>query len=244
MIIIPAIDIRGGQVVRLVKGDYGQETVYSKNPVIKAASFVAQGAKMIHIVDLDGAREGKAVNYEVIHQIAEECDVPIQVGGGIRNFDAIKTLNKAGVARFVIGTMAFDKEFLCECLARYGVESIVVGLDAKDGMVRTQGWLEDGGMKIAPMCECLRECGVKHIVFTDITRDGTLEGPNVKELFHILSYPEFRVVVSGGIGSLSDVKMVANMKEDNVFGIITGKAIYENVFTVQEAADVLKECGY
>jgi phosphoribosylformimino-5-aminoimidazole carboxamide ribotide isomerase len=241
MKILPAIDLRGGNVVRLLRGDYDQQTTYAHDPVAIALRWKKEGAEILHIVDLDGAREGISVNIEVVRRIAAETALPIQFGGGIRSVAAIKTVREAGVSRAVIGTKALEKPLLKEMIDTFGKESVVVGIDAVDGIVKTQGWLTSSGITVEHACEQIIECGVKHIVFTDISRDGTLAGPNIASLQKVLAFRELSVVASGGIGSLDDVKKICTLEDQNIFGIIIGKALYENTVDLAAAIAVTRE---
>jgi len=235
MILIPAIDIRDGKVVRLFRGDYAQEKVYSDDPVMMAKKWVQQGAQMIHVVDLDGAREGKPKNSTVIQSLVESVGVPIQMGGGMRSLEIIKQTLAMGVSRVVIGTKALDEKMVCSVLKEVSADQIVVGIDASEGMVRTEGWIKESGVQVETLCENIIRCGVKHIVFTDIKQDGTLSGPNIESLKRVLSFSELRVVASGGVGSIDHIRSIALLRAPNVYGVIIGKALYEETLALSEA---------
>lgn len=239
MILIPAIDIRGGNVVRLVQGNYNNEKVYSTDPPSVAQQWVHAGAQMLHIVDLDGAREGIPFNIAVLEKVAKDISVPIQMGGGLRTIQAVQTILSLGVKRVVIGTKAFDQEFLKELISRFGNERIVVGIDASGDNVQIEGWVRESGYSIERACEHAMCCGVKYVVFTDITRDGTLKGPNIESLRKVLSCSSLHIIVSGGIGSLDDIKRIADLKEDKISGVIIGKALYEKKFSFKDALRLL-----
>jgi phosphoribosylformimino-5-aminoimidazole carboxamide ribotide isomerase len=235
MVIIPAIDIRGGNVVRLIRGDYNQETTYAFNPVEIAEKWVSQGAEMLHIVDLDGAREGFSVNIDSIKKIVETFSVPIQVGGGIRSLLTAKTMLETGVTRVIIGTKALDNELLNELIKEFGSDKIVVGIDAASGIVKTDGWIKNSGVQVEYLCEMIVRSGVRHIVFTDIACDGMMKGPNLKSLSAVLAFKELSVVASGGVSSLDDVTNICNLTYSNIFGIIIGKALYEGTIDIASA---------
>ena len=233
--IYPAIDMRGGKCVRLYKGDYNQETVYGDSPFEMAKSFADQGAKWIHMVDLDGAKAGKPVNYDHVLQVAKELDVNVQVGGGIRTEEDIRYYLNNGVNRVILGSVAVsDVEFTKSMLQKYG-EKIAIGLDAKDGLVATHGWLETSKVTAVELGKKLAEYGAEVFIFTDIATDGTLAGPNVEATRLLAMETGKSVIASGGISCLEDVEQLAKLQEDGVSGSIVGKAIYSNRFTVKEA---------
>jgi len=240
MIIIPAIDLRGGNVVRLLRGNYEQETTYASDPVQCAAQWVDAGAEMLHIVDLDGAREETSVNMASVKAIVDEIAVPIQLGGGLRSTQEISTVLLHGISRAIIGTKALDQEFLSEIVQMFGSDTVVVGLDAVDGIVQTEGWLKSSGLTVESACEQIIDCGVQHIVFTDISRDGTLAGPNIESLKKVLQFSELNVVASGGIGSIDHICAIKEIDKPNIFGIIIGKALYEGTVDLKEAIAITK----
>lgn len=224
MVIIPAIDLIGGEAVRLVKGDYAQKTVYSKEPFRLAQKFEEMGAKYLHVVDLDGAKGGNATNLETIRKIREAIKIPIQLGGGIRNAETVKLyLEQLGIDRVILGTVAVvNPKFVDDMLAIYGADRIVIGVDAKDGQVATGGWLESSGMHYMDYIERLQEQGITHIVATDIGRDGTLTEPNWGMYENISMIPGIDIIVSGGVAQDADIDNAAGY-----YGIIVGKAFYE-----------------
>ncbi len=239
MIIIPAIDIRGGMVVRLFQGDYNKEKAYSQNPSEVAKKWADAGAKMIHVVDLDGARSGKPINLEILEGIVNGVNVPIQMGGGLRSIDDIERILSLGVKRVVLGTKAFDEKFLKEIIKRFGASSIVVGIDSFGDNVQVEGWLTKSGYNIKDTCEHVIKCGIENIIFTDIKSDGTLSGPNFESLKILISYPSLNVIVSGGIGSLDDIKKINSLGVKNITGIIIGKALYEDVISFKDAMNIV-----
>ena len=223
MLILPAIDLLGGEAVRLYKGDYQQKTVYG-NPLEIAEKFKAMGAKFLHVVDLDGAKNGNPCNHEIIRQISEI--LPIQIGGGIRTAATVEEYLKIA-NRVILGTIAVQKpEFVREMIEKHGPERIVVGVDVRNGKVSTSGWLEDSQLNYLEFIEQLKQIGVQYIVATDITKDGTLTSPNWEMYEKIRG---INVVVSGGISCNEDVK-----KAGKYYGVIVGKAYYEGKVNLEE----------
>lgn len=241
MFLMPAIDLRGGNVVRLLRGDYNQETKYDKDPVGTARFFVDCGAEVIHVVDLDGAKDGQSHNFDIIKRIAESTDAVIECGGGIRNIETAARMIDCGVGRIVMGTKATDKDLVASMVKEFGVEKIVIGIDAVDGKVKTEGWLEDSGLSVIDLCAQVLDCGVRHVVYTDISRDGTLEGPNIESLKKVLEFNELQVVASGGVGNMDHIDALVSLGAENLFGIITGKAIYEGTIDLKTAVLKCKE---
>ena len=232
MNIIPAIDLIGGQAVRLVKGDYDNVTVYSDDPAAVAESFERAGAKYLHVVDLDGAKDGTTANFETIKKIIERTDLSVEVGGGIRTLERVRQYIDVGVDRVIIGTAAVtDPDFLREAVKLYG-EKIVVGVDIKDGFVAIKGWLEISEFSCKEFCKKLEDLGVKTIICTDISKDGMMSGTN-RELYREL-YDEFElnIIASGGVSSMEDIAVLSNM---GLFGAIVGKAIYTGAIELSEA---------
>ena len=239
MILYPAIDIRGGRAVRLLRGDYARETVYDADPVDAARRWVEGGARWLHVVDLDGARSGRADNREHVRRIAQAVDVPIQVGGGLRDAEAVAATLEAGAARVVIGTAALrDPEFLDAMLERYG-ERIVVGVDARAGRAATDGWTRTSEESAAQLLATLAARGVRRMVFTPIEVDGTMQGPPLAELDAVASDLEAELIYSGGIGELAHLEELASKAPPAVRGVIVGRALYEGRFTVAEAQAAL-----
>lgn len=231
MIIFPAIDILKGNCVRLIQGDYNREKVYGDSPVDMAKQWEAKGAEFIHIVDLDGARSGKSINEQIIIDIANAVNVPIQVGGGIRSMDTVKTYLNSGVNRVIVGTAAIEDEaFLKEAVTTYG-ERIVVSLDAKDGYVATEGWTDTSDVRALDIVKDLEKIGVKTIVYTDIAKDGMLQGPNLEEQQAMNEATSIDVIASGGVTTREDVD---NLKNLNMYGAIVGKALYDGKITLEE----------
>lgn len=236
MIVIPAIDILGGRAVRLDKGEYGSSTTYDDDPVEAARRWVDQGASLLHVVDLDGAREGSPANLEITARIVSGAGAPVQAGGGIRTLEGIQDLLEIGVSRVVIGTAAVrDPGFLAEALELAGPERVVVAADARNGEVAVEGWTEGSGLPATEAVELLGERGARRFLFTAIETDGTMEGPDLQALTSVAEATPHRVIASGGIGSLSDLEILASRAPANVDSVIVGKALYEGRFSVAEA---------
>ena len=224
MIIFPAIDILKGKCVRLIQGDYNQEKVYGDSPVAMAKKWEEKGAEYIHIVDLDGAKSGDSINKSVIKEIAENVNIPVQVGGGIRSLDIISFYLNSGVSRVIIGTAAIqDPEFLKEAVNQYG-DKIAVSLDARNGFVATDGWTDTSEVKAIDLVKQLEQIGVKTIVYTDIAKDGMLQGPNLEEQRAINNATSMNVIASGGVTTKEDVN---NLQTLDLYGTIIGKALYD-----------------
>lgn len=231
MILFPAIDIRGGKCVRLIQGDYGQEVIYHDSPVDMAQEWQEQGAEYIHVVDLDGAKTGDSLNRQAIEAIAKAVGVPVQVGGGIRNMEIVDSHIANGVTRVIIGTAAIqDPEFLKEAVAKYG-ERIAVSIDARNGMVATDGWTETSDVKAVDLLQDLSEIGVKTVVYTDIMKDGMLQGPNFEELQTMNEASDIDIIASGGVSTEEDIGKLA---AQNMYGAIIGKALYEGKLSLEK----------
>ncbi len=226
MILYPAIDIRNGQCVRLRQGQFHDAEVYSHSPVKIAKLWESQGASHIHIVDLDGALAGRSMNEDVIRDIVSSVNIPVQTGGGIRTIKDIETKLSLGVSRVIIGTKAVENpQFVKEAIACFGPDRIVVGIDAKQGMVAIQGWEKVSNYKAVSLALEMKEYGVKTIVYTDITKDGMLLGPNIEHTEEIVRITGLSVIASGGVASMKDLESVYQIP---VAGVIIGKALYEN----------------
>ncbi len=235
MDLFPAIDLRGGKCVRLYQGDYGKETVYGDDPVSQARAFAAAGAPWVHVVDLDAARTGEPVNRPVIAAIAAAVDVPVQVGGGVRDDASAKALFDAGVARVVIGTAALEDPAFVHRLA--ASHRVAVGLDAKGREVAVRGWIDGSGRDIADVAAGFAGAGVEALVVTQIARDGTLEGPDIEGLSEMLAASPIPVVASGGVGTLAHIGDLAALRvgDRSLAGAIVGRALYEQKFTIEQA---------
>ncbi|MBA2469010.1 MAG: 1-(5-phosphoribosyl)-5-[(5-phosphoribosylamino)methylideneamino]imidazole-4-carboxamide isomerase [Chloroflexia bacterium] len=232
MIVYPAIDIRNGKAVRLVEGDFDRETIFDADPVDAALRWKEQGAEWIHIVDLDGARDGVRANQSTIERIRTSVSVRLQLGGGLRDMDALSAAHTLGIDRMVIGSAAVSHpELIPEAVAAFG-GAIAVGLDARDGQVATRGWVEQTSIDAVEIAQRVADQGVEHIVFTDIGRDGRLEGPNLHALSDLIARNLTGIIASGGIGSLDDIERVART---GASGVIIGAALYHRHFTLAEA---------
>ncbi|MFJ7971771.1 1-(5-phosphoribosyl)-5-[(5-phosphoribosylamino)methylideneamino]imidazole-4-carboxamide isomerase [Psychrobacillus sp. NPDC096389] len=235
--VYPAIDMKGGKCVRLYQGDYEQETIYGDSPFDMAKKFADEGATWIHLVDLDGAKDGEKIHTNEVIRIAKELPVSVQIGGGIRSKEDVSYYLNNGVTRVIIGSLAISQpELVAQLLEEFGGERIVIGLDAKDGMVATHGWLETSSQSAIEVGQYFASKGAKHVIFTDIATDGTLQGPNLAANQELAEATGLSVIVSGGISSLEDLGEVAKLaKNSTVSGVITGKALYNNRFTLTEA---------
>ncbi|MFB6729359.1 1-(5-phosphoribosyl)-5-[(5-phosphoribosylamino)methylideneamino]imidazole-4-carboxamide isomerase [Bacillus mobilis] len=239
MEIFPAIDLKEGRCVRLYQGEFSKETVMNEDPVAQAVIFEKSGAKTLHIVDLDGAIAGESVNLLVIERICKAVRIPVQVGGGIRSLVAVEKLLSVGVDKVILGTAAlYDKAFLEEAVRLYK-EKIIVGIDAKNGFVATRGWLDISEISYIDLAKQMENEGVQTIVFTDISKDGTLAGPNVEQLELLQKSVAIRLIASGGVASIQDVKKLNDM---NIYGVIIGKALYEKTINLEEVLAVTKLC--
>lgn len=232
MNIFPAIDLIDGCVVRLFKGDYAQKTVYSSSPVDVAKSFVEAGAEYIHIVDLDGARDGSNANIETVRQIVRESGLKAEIGGGIRTKEAIEKYLELGVMRVILGTAAVtDEEFLLSSVKEYG-DKVAVGVDIKDGFVAIKGWTETSKLGCFEFCEKLRSIGVKTVICTDISKDGVMSGTNIELYKQLRERFTMDIVASGGVSRIENVKTLAAM---DMYGAILGKALYTGAVDLSEA---------
>jgi len=239
MDLYPAIDLRGGKCVRLYQGDFDQETVYGEDPVAQALAFQAEGARWIHVVDLDAARTGDPVNRPVIAAIAAAVDVPVQTGGGVRDESAAAALVEAGVARVVVGTAAVEDPDLVPRLAKEF--PVAVGLDAHGREVAVRGWVKGSGLDVVDLARRFTDAGVQALVVTEIGRDGTLAGPDTEGLAAVVAATDVPVIASGGVGTLDDLRALSALTADGrrLAGAICGKAIYEQRFSVSEGVAVL-----
>jgi phosphoribosylformimino-5-aminoimidazole carboxamide ribotide isomerase len=239
--IFPAIDMRGGKCVRLIQGDYNKETVYGDSPFDMAKHFAEEGAEWIHMVDLDGAKEGKRVNHEYVVQVAKKLPVKVQIGGGIRTEDDLVFYLENGVDRVILGSTAIaNPPFVKEMLKKYG-QHIAIGIDAKNGVVATEGWTQTSSIQAEELGKQLAEEGAETFIFTDISKDGMLSGPNVGAVVRMAKATGKNVIASGGISSLDDLKKIMSYCREGVVGTIVGKALYTKQFTLAEALKEVKE---
>lgn len=235
MRLYPAIDIKDGQCVRLKKGLFNEVTVYSNEPYKIAESFEADNAKFIHTVDLDGALKGRSVNAETIKKIVNSVSIPVQLGGGIRTLDNIKEVLDLGVYRAIIGTKAVENpEFIRQAIDKFGAEHIVVGIDAKDGLVAVEGWEKLSDKTALSMALAMKDMGVQTIVYTDISKDGMLAGPNIEQTRLLSDKTGIDIIASGGVSCMQDLE---NINNAGIHGAIIGKALYENRVVLKDAVE-------
>lgn len=235
MDVIPAIDILDGRCVRLYQGDYAQSQVFDENPVAVARQWAEQGATRLHLVDLDGAKAGHPVNQPAIEAIVRSVDIPVQVGGGLRDRASVVDLLSLGVQRVILGTVAVELPELVEQLCQEFAGQIVVGIDARNGKVATRGWLETSEIDAIPLAQQMAEFGAAAIIYTDIHRDGTLQGPNKQALRELASAISIPVIASGGISSVSDLLSLLALESIGVTGAIVGRALYTGDISLKEA---------
>ena len=229
MLIIPAIDIRDGKCVRLVKGRLEEETVYSDNPAQMAKAWEDKGARLLHLVDLDGAFAGESRNFHVIEEIRETVSIPIQLGGGIRTLEAMEKILEAGVDRIILGTVAANDPGLLEKAVKTFKDKIAVGVDNKEGKVAVEGWKTHSPREVLEFARSLQQQGVARVIYTDTSRDGTLIGPNLEGIIEFLEVvPEISVIISGGIANIDNIKTLAELSltYPNIEGVIIGKSLY------------------
>ncbi len=239
MQLYPAIDLKNGQCVRLKQGEFKEITVYSDRPEEVAACWQSKGATFLHLVDLDGALAGHSVNEDVIRKITDSVSIPIQIGGGIRSEAAIEAMFSLGVYRVIIGTKAAENpEFIRDMIKKFGQERIVAGVDAKDGMVAVEGWEKISKTSASELCSRMKEYGVRHIVYTDISRDGMLTGPNVAYTRKLTEDTGMDIIASGGMSSMEDLKQ---LYQAGVHGAIIGKALYEKRIDLKEAIEAFEK---
>jgi phosphoribosylformimino-5-aminoimidazole carboxamide ribotide isomerase len=241
MILLPAIDIRGGKAVRLQRGDFSKETVYQDDPLEAAASFVEAGARFLHVVDLDGAREGQPVNLEHLRRITAKLGVAVQYGGGLRSLPAVREALAAGAERVVVGTAAYSDIDLVDALLETWEPRVVIAVDVREGHVSVAGWTKATQMLPEDVIERLQRRGVKQFMYTNVDRDGTLEGPDLDEVRRISAAVRGRFLYSGGIASLEDLNALHELRLVNLAGVVSGKALYEGRFTVGEGVAALAQ---
>jgi phosphoribosylformimino-5-aminoimidazole carboxamide ribotide isomerase len=239
VILLPAVDIRDGKAVRLRQGHFDQETVYADDPLEAARSFVEAGARFLHLVDLDGARDGEPANLHHVERITSELDVPVELGGGLRSIASIRRALAAGASRVVLGTAAFtDPDLLDEALRAF-TSRILVGVDVRGGKVSVAGWTRETEVSGEDAIGRLQSQGATRFIYTNVDRDGMLEGPDLEEIRRISEVVRGRFLYSGGIGSIDDLRALHDMRLLNLAGVISGKALYEGRFGVREGQEVL-----
>ena len=241
MEVIPAIDLRDGRCVRLEQGDYGRERVFDEDPVAVGRRWVAAGAERIHVVDLDGAREGVRTNAPAVEALVGAVSAPVQLGGGIRTAHAATELLEMGVDRVIFGTAALEApEEVAEAVAEHGAERVIVSVDARDGLVASRGWTERSGIATVDLIEGMAELGVRRFIYTDVSRDGTLEHPNFRAIERIVETVRYPVVAAGGVASIEDLVELARL---GVEGAVIGLAIYTGAIDLKEAIDAVSAIG-
>jgi phosphoribosylformimino-5-aminoimidazole carboxamide ribotide isomerase len=239
--LIPAIDIRGGKCVRLRKGDFADETVFSHDPVATAQRWVDDGAGYLHVVDLDGAREGEPRNFDLIRQIAETVPVPVQTGGGIRSERALQIVADSPVAKAVLGTSAVEDEaFVRRALGLLGAGRLIVAIDAEGGFVKTKGWQEQSEVRVLDLADRLKVMGVAEVLYTDISRDGMMQSVDLSGIRDLACNSGLDVIASGGVTTLDDLRRLKQLEGLGVTGVIVGRALYEGSFTIGEALAILE----
>lgn len=235
MVLYPAIDIRGGKCVRLLKGDFAQETVFSDSPADMARQWEAQGAEYLHLVDLDGARAGKPQNLAAVQDIVAAVNIPVELGGGIRDLNTIEEILSIGVQRVILGSVAVRAPELVKAACERFGKRVIVGIDAKDGLVAVAGWLETSEAKAVDLAVKMGEAGVKTIIYTDISRDGTLAGVNAKATAELARASGLAIVASGGVRDIEDIKALKAHEREGIAGAILGKSLYTGTLKLQEA---------
>ncbi len=241
MIIFPAIDLRGGKCVRLFKGDFSRETIFSDNPSAVAVKWEEMGAQYLHVVDLDGALQGETKNREAIRSILGAVHIPMELGGGLRSLESIERALTGGIQRVILGSAAVENPSLVqEACHRFG-DRIVVAIDARDGIVATQGWESSGNVSALDFAKQMADYGVKTVIYTDISRDGTLSGLNLEGAIELSKVSGLRVVASGGVRSLEDIRAVKVHETDGIEGVIVGQAIYSGRLDLKKALRIAAE---
>lgn len=240
MKLYPAIDLKEGKCVRLFKGDMKAATIYNEDAAAQARRFEAAGFEYLHVVDLDGAVSGSKANREVVASILKSVDMPVQLGGGIRDRKTVDEWLNAGVSRVILGTAAVKKPELVKEVAKAYPGKIAVGIDARNGMVAVEGWVKASTMKAVDLAKLFEDAGVAAIIYTDIARDGTLEGPNLDETVALAEAIRIPVILSGGIGSMDDLRAVKAREDSGIEGIIIGRALYENTIQPYDALALMQ----
>jgi len=236
MIIFPAIDIKDGKCVRLIKGDFNQMTSYEKFPFDQAKIYFQNGFKNIHIVDLDGALQGKSINSNIVKEIIKNFKLKIQIGGGIRTIDDISNWVKSGVDKVIIGTAAVENKNFLKTACKKFKNRIALSLDVKDGFIFLSGWKKQTNILASDFLKEVQNFGISRIIYTDINKDGTKKGPNIKDTMELSSKVKIPFIISGGISSIEDVKKIKSLNNSNIEGVIVGKSIYDGDIKINELA--------
>jgi len=236
MIIFPAIDIKDGKCVRLIKGDFNQITAYEKSPFDQANVYSENGFKNIHIVDLDGALQGKSSNSNIVKKMLKNLKLKIQIGGGIRTIDEVDSWVKSGVDKVIIGTAAVENKNFLKTACEKFKNKIAISLDVKDGLIFLSGWKKQTNIRASDFLKEVENFGISRIIYTDINKDGTKEGPNIKDTIELSNKVKIPFVISGGISSIEDIKKIKSLKNQNIEGVIVGKSIYDGDIKINELA--------
>lgn len=240
MIFFPAIDLKDGKCVRLYQGDFDKVTIFNDSPKSQAEKFAQEGAEYLHLVDLNGALEGKSINSDSIKEIIDSLEIPIQLGGGIRTSENIEHWLNLGIERVILGTIATkDPNFVKQACKEFP-NKIVVGIDAKNNKVAVEGWGKESNIEVIELAKMFEDSGVAAIIYTDISKDGTMEGADFEGTKALAESVNIPVIASGGISSIEDIKKIKELESSGVSGVISGRAIYENAFSVREAVEILK----
>ena len=242
-VVIPAVDIREGKAVRLAQGDYNRETVYDTDPLDAARRWVDAGASRLHLVDLDAAKSGDAANRDSIVRIARECDVPVEIGGGVRSLDVVRDYLDAGVRWVIVGTAAVtDPDFVRSAATDYP-ERVILGIDARDGMVKTAGWMESTKIRAVELARSYEDVRIAAIIYTDISRDGVGGGVDLDGTLEMARKSPFPVIASGGVHDAADIGRVASLFTDGITGVIVGRALYEGTLTLEAAMEQAEQAS-
>ena len=241
MLIIPAIDIKDGRCVRLYQGEMDRDTIYYESPLEAAKHWVEEGAELLHVVDLNGAVEGRPVHKQEVAAICMGFGVPVELGGGLRSFEAIEESLALGVERVVLGTAAYEDPDFLRAVCRKFPGKIIVGIDAREGRIAVKGWKEDTSMDAVELAKRCEEDGASRIIYTDISRDGTRLGVNAGEMLRIARAVKIPIIASGGVASLDDIRRLKALEDDGVEGVIVGRALYAGAFTLREAIEISAE---
>ncbi len=239
MLIIPAIDIKEGRCVRLTEGQFEDVEIFSNDPVMVASKWADKGAMIIHVVDLDGAQYGKLTNTSLLEKVVKKINIPVQTGGGIRNYQEVKNLINLGVSRVILGTVLWKDKLLARRLFKEFSVKIVAGIDAREGYVAIEGWQNITSVDALDFAKEMERLGAKRIVYTDIKRDGTLKGPNIKNIKKILKNVNIPLICSGGIASLDDIRKLKELETKGLEGVILGKALYKGTILLEEALELV-----
>ncbi len=240
MIIIPAVDISSGKCVRLRQGEKGDIKEYSDNPLEMALKWENEGAELLHLVDLDRTIDGSNQNINIIEDIVKTLKIPVELGGGLRTMNDIEWALSAGVERVIVGTSVVEnRKFVEEALKRFGSKKIIAGIDARNGYTAIRGWKETTKIKAIELAVEMEKMGIMTIIYTDIKRDGMLTGPNIEEVNKIIESTNLKIIASGGVSSIEDIKNLKSLNEPGLEGVIVGKALYEKKFSLKEAISLL-----